>query len=146
MVLTTRDFDKWYKSASDTIYALTQAIPAWIKLLPRGRKTDEMVNGIVWDGVFEGKFEDKAYAEKVFHAHIEKVKAVIPPERLLVMEVKDGWEPLCAFLGCEVPDTPFPHVNETADFVKRIRMMKMLGWMPWVTLGAAALIAYLMFQ
>ncbi|WP_344588545.1 sulfotransferase [Actinomadura vinacea] len=29
-------------------------------------------------------------------------------ERLLVLEVKDGWAPLCAFLGLPVPDEPFP--------------------------------------
>jgi len=25
--------------------------------------------------------------------------------------VNQGWEPLCAFLGVEIPSTPFPHKN-----------------------------------
>ena len=25
----------------------------------------------------------------------------VPPERLLIFDVKAGWEPLCKFLGCE---------------------------------------------
>jgi hypothetical protein len=45
------------------------------------------------------------------------VRETIAPERLLVFDVKEGWEPLCAFLGVPVPeDEPFPHVNDTAAF------------------------------
>ena len=28
----------------------------------------------------------------------------------------DGWGPLCAALGVEIPDEPFPHVNSTEEF------------------------------
>jgi Sulfotransferase domain len=51
-----------------------------------------------------------------FIAHNEEVTRTIPPERLLVYEVKDGWSPLCKFLDVAVPDTPFPRENSTADF------------------------------
>ena len=42
------------------------------------------------------------------------VRAAIPPDRLLEFEAKDGWEPLCAFLGVPVPDEPYPRANERA--------------------------------
>ena len=42
-------------------------------------------------------------------------KAIIPSDRLLVWNVKDGWEPLCKFLGKPVPDIPIPHDNVTGD-------------------------------
>jgi hypothetical protein len=42
--------------------------------------------------------------------------AALPPERLLVFDVTEGWEPLCAFLGVPVPDAPFPHVNSAEEF------------------------------
>ena len=42
------------------------------------------------------------------------VKASVPPDNLLVFECREGWEPLCAFLGVPVPNEPFPHVNEGA--------------------------------
>jgi Sulfotransferase domain len=45
----------------------------------------------------------------------------VPPERLLVYEVGDGWEPLCRFLGVPVPDEPFPHVNATEAFRAGLR-------------------------
>ena len=33
--------------------------------------------------------------------------------QLLIMEIQDGWEPLCAFLGVPVPDVDFPWLNKT---------------------------------
>jgi len=44
------------------------------------------------------------------------VRATIPRERLLVFDVSEGWEPLCAFLGVPVPSTAFPRVNSTQEF------------------------------
>ncbi|MCB1618271.1 MAG: hypothetical protein KDI08_06120, partial [Pseudomonadales bacterium] len=31
-----------------------------------------------------------------------------------------GWEPLCEFLECPVPDSPFPQVNSTEEFQTRM--------------------------
>ena len=43
------------------------------------------------------------------------VKSVVPKEDLLVWNLKDGWEPLCTFLGKEIPVGPIPHDNKTGD-------------------------------
>ena len=40
---------------------------------------------------------------------------MVPKEDILIWNVKDGWEPLCSFLGKEVPDGPIPHENRTGD-------------------------------
>ena len=60
------------------------------------------------------------------------VQATVPPERLLVFNVKQGWAPLCEFLGKEVPDEPFPFVNETEDLNKARRVMVIVShaWLP----------------
>ncbi len=39
-----------------------------------------------------------------------------PPEKLLVFEVSEGWEPLCRFLGKPIPDVPFPRINDGESF------------------------------
>ena len=44
-----------------------------------------------------------------------KVKKTVPPERLLVWNLKDGWEPLCTFLNKPVPSEPVPRENTTGD-------------------------------
>ena len=48
--------------------------------------------------------------------HIDDVKRAIPKERLLIFESKDGWEPLCKFLGKEVPNSPYPRSNQKENF------------------------------
>jgi hypothetical protein len=62
---------------------------------------------------------DRAFMVDYFQRHTEAVKAAFPPERLLVYEVKQGWEPLCAFLGVPVPDHPFPRENSREEFKAR---------------------------
>ena len=53
---------------------------------------------------------------QAFERDVAAVQAALPPERLLVFEVKDGWQPLCTFLDQPVPDVPFPRTNNTAEF------------------------------
>ncbi|WP_194243957.1 sulfotransferase [Nonomuraea phyllanthi] len=50
----------------------------------------------VMDRVFDGRIGDRAHVLGVFERHVAEVKAAIPAERLLVFEVGQGWEPLCA--------------------------------------------------
>ena len=36
------------------------------------------------------------------------------------MECAEGWEPLCRFLEVDVPETPFPRLNDSKMFIDRI--------------------------
>jgi hypothetical protein len=49
------------------------------------------------------------------------VQQRVPPDRLLVYEVREGWEPLCRFLGVAVPATSFPHLNDRLEFQSRTK-------------------------
>jgi hypothetical protein len=51
-----------------------------------------------------------------FHRHVETVRQTIPADRLLPFDVKQGWRPLCQFLGVPVPRKDFPNTNNTRDF------------------------------
>jgi len=148
IVLTTRSFESWYESASDTIYAVTTGIRGWLLIVPRARKIKEMVYGTIWDRVFHGQFENKSAAKAVFEKHEADVKAAFPAERLLVFHPKEGWEPLCAFLGKPVPAEPFPNVNDREDFRTRVTLLGRLRVLPWVLCGLtlAAIATYAAFQ
>jgi hypothetical protein len=138
VILTVRDTDAWYRSASATIHRLMRVTPAWLRWFPRMRMTAEMLHGIVWDGVFHGRFEDAEASKRIFRQHIEDVKARVPPERLLVFNVRDGWQPLCEFLGVPVPEgAPFPHLNESARMRRLIPVLRLLGVLPYLLLAAA---------
>lgn len=125
VILSTRDFDSWYKSAANTIYQsgpnLTQKVLLSFQLPFSSRlrkliKVVKFANKVVWQEEFAGKFEDKAFAKSVFEQHHEAVKRSISPEKLLVYHVKDGWEPLCQFLDKPVPTETFPRVNQQVAF------------------------------
>jgi hypothetical protein len=45
--------------------------------------------------------------------HNAHVRQVTPPHKFHMMELKQGWEPLCRMLNVEAPETPFPRVNDT---------------------------------
>jgi hypothetical protein len=83
-----------------------------------------MTEEIIWQGTFDGKFEDKHHAIEVFNRHNEEVQRRVPQEQLLVYEVKQGWGPLCAFLGVEEPDKPFPRFNDAAEMRRRVVAMR----------------------
>lgn len=149
VILTTRSFDSWYESASETIYPVTEKIPGWMSVIPKVRKIKKMTRNAIWDRVFDGRFEDRDHARKVFEQHEADVKATIPADRLLVFHPKEGWGPLCAFLGEPVPDTSFPNVNDRADFRKRVAAFTWLNRAPWILgalIAAGAIAAALAFQ
>ena len=107
VLLSVRDPERWYASVINTNYSQG----------PVESDHGAMARAVIWDGTFHGRLEDKAYALAVYAQHLAEVKAHVPAERLLVYDVKQGWEPLCAFL--DVPmhtNTPFPHLNDTASF------------------------------
>ena len=119
VLLTTRDPEAWYASAEATIYKSNTMKPP-----PSMQPFVEMVNALLWQHDFNGKFEDKAYAIETFNAHNEEVKRSVPADKLLVYEVTQGWEPLCQFLEVDTPqDTPFPHLNDRLSFQERVVAM-----------------------
>lgn len=121
VLLNVRDAEGWYRSCLNSIW---EAKEMGLRGELRGSDTEnaprpevmQMINDLIWNGTFHGRFLEKEYAFEVFHQHIADVKAKVPADQLLVFEVKQGWEPLCEFLGVPVPDEPFPHLNDTASF------------------------------
>jgi Sulfotransferase domain len=109
VILTIRDPQKWYESTKRTVYTMAD--------IPDPSPVLQMDNRLVWEQTFNGDFENRQRAIEVFEQHNEEVRKHIPPEQLLVYEVKEGWEPLVEFLGVVAPkDEPFPHLNDTQAF------------------------------
>ena len=131
VILGMRDAGSWYNSASTTIYQMSQNFPKWIRLIiPRADRLFKMIDKTVFGEPFSYKFEDKEAAIKVFNDHVDEVKRSIPKERLLIHSAKDGWEPLCAFLDVPVPEEPYPWVNDSKVFARRLMFIKFLSWLP----------------
>jgi len=106
LVLTTRDADAWYDSVANTIS---------FSFGPENNPAS-FGRAVIGETVFGGRFADRAHAIEVFEAHNRAVRAAFSGPRLLDYQVRQGWEPLCAFLGVPVPAEPFPRVNTTEEF------------------------------
>jgi hypothetical protein len=70
---------------------------------------------------------DEEAAVAAFHRHAAAVSEVLPADRLLVFDVREGWGPLCDFLGVEQPDEPFPHLNDAQTMQRNIEQMMATG-------------------
>ena len=62
------------------------------------------------------RMTDRAHATRVFREHIAEVQSEIARDRLLTFDLRDGWEPLCAFLEVDKPEIPFPKTNSSKQF------------------------------
>lgn len=138
ILLNVRDPEKWYDSMFETIWAIQKAFPFWFPPVVR-----KIHNEIIWKGNLKGVFEDREKTIAVYQEWIEEVKRTVPAEKLLVYEVREGWKPLCDFLGVPVPEKPFPHINERKNFIRIIWLLKVLNWLvPVVVIAFAVLIVF----
>src|SRR5206468_11095804 len=69
---------------------------------------------------FGNRIDDRAFMTEAFERHNAAVRSAVPPERLLVYEVGEGWQRLCQFLGVPVPTAPFPRVNSREEMQRRL--------------------------
>jgi hypothetical protein len=130
VILTVRDPASWYESTRSTIHELrrltTGPLPVRAAFAlagpfaPGPTGTVRLAEHLVWEDTFQGRFRDRDHAMEVFERHNEAVRRQVPPERLLVFDVREGWAPLCDFLGVEAPDEPFPHLNEAREMRRRL--------------------------
>jgi hypothetical protein len=117
VVLTVRPEADWWRSFESTIReALAGDNPA---APPHVRAQGAMARRIVFELTMQGR-TDQASALAAYRRRREEVEAALPKERLLVLDVAEGWAPLCGFLGVPVPDTPFPKTNSTGEFRQRL--------------------------
>lgn len=119
VLLTERNPQQWHKSVMNTIWPTT--VTGLQSDDPRVRKGAQMAMEVIWEPVFHGRIEEPEYAIARFLEHNQRVKDEVPASALLVYEPGQGWEPICDFLECAVPDVPYPSVNSTEDFQKRVR-------------------------
>jgi Sulfotransferase domain len=120
VIHTMRPEELWWKSFSTTIAKLMSDFKDML-LPPHVRSMVDVAMELIAHETFRGKFAEKDSAIAAYRLRAEQVRSAIPPERLLVFDVADGWEPLCRFLDHKVPNTPFPNMNSNEDFWKLVR-------------------------
>lgn len=133
VILSTRAFEGWYESVKNTIYVAgpktqLQKLKLKLRLLSDKRLRKVMscrmfVKHYLWKILFQDRFEDKEFVRKIWEEHHRDVNEYVPKAQLLIYDLREGWEPLCNFLGVKIPSTSLPHLNKKEDFNE---MMKSL--------------------
>lgn len=106
IILTVRDPDEWYDSFSATILKLMEQRGHIDN--PHVSSLVDMGHVLIEEGEFDGRIHDRDYAIAMFNKRTADVQAAFPSSRLLTFDVREGWDPLCRFLGVEVPAISFP--------------------------------------
>jgi len=109
VILTVRDPRRWLES--------WQALQETSKRVHNATKGDPLMQkwGELMQALHARTFGDKAGESatmRIFKKRVAEVRETVPPGRLLIFDVQQGWAPLCDCLGCPVPDVPFPHLND----------------------------------
>jgi hypothetical protein len=141
VLLTVRDADTWFPSLrrlltegpGSVVDRETGAPPAgpaatMFKLRPLLTMIGQAYFGTDWSPGEDLIDRDAVVA--AYHRHIETVRAAVPADRLLVFDVRQGWEPLCEFLAVPVPDEPFPRLNDAEWMARALERMRVEGRMP----------------
>jgi len=132
VVLVERDEESWLRSSRTSLEMVFDPFAVWFH-----RWVEPAIGS--YSGPAAARFhagwfraytvEDAmANARERYREHNETIRKMVPPERLLEFKLADGWGPLCEFLGKEVPDVPFPRVNEAAEFEEMKGKMLALHW------------------
>jgi hypothetical protein len=110
VLLSVRDADAWWTSASQTIFDAMRQPPPDPAMGDWYRMVQRMMHNFTPD------WTDRTAAIAAYKRHNDAVRATVAADRLLEWHPSDGWAPICAALGASVPDEPFPRVNTTEEF------------------------------
>lgn len=135
VIHTTRDAETWYESMKNTVFWAINPDP--------GRKFRIMIrfpfsstirkrsrvfkyNKRMMKRFFGEDLGNKAKVIDRYKTYNDQVLASIPKDKLLVYDIRSGWEPVCEFLQVPVPKIPFPKSNTTEEFLHNMKhnMMK----------------------
>lgn len=105
VILSVRDPEAWYKSASDTIFLAIDPANPWMASMRK-----------LFADRFCDRLEDRSAMIAAFEKHNDEVRRRVPSSQLLEWAPGDGWEPICKRLGVSVPEAPFPITNTTDEF------------------------------
>ena len=125
-ILTVRDERKWLNSVSahlkNNATAERRSMDAEMPLRPFARA--KLYNGDLWFN--EEHIEDYLNTYREYNRGVEQYFS--DRDDLLIMDIErgDGWEKLCGFLGCPVPDKPLPWKNRRS--LRRRLRRKLKYW------------------
>ena len=123
VILMVREEDAWVQSLSyhfESLYAARSKVA--MLLSPTAKKMSYVLKSFLNAaiGSTDSKYKSTCVFRKRYRIHNDRVKSIVPANKLLVYNVKQGWKPLCDFLKCKVPTIAFPHENIKAEIMSTL--------------------------
>lgn len=121
VILTIRDLDAWHRSSEANIIGINDSpLLNFLALLDTFfLKRWLRMACLTLYGQFQSEETFRKRGKEIHAAIHDEIRHIVPKERLLEYRLGDGWDPLCKFLGHEIPRMPFPRINESAEFKDR---------------------------
>ncbi|XP_023340279.1 uncharacterized protein LOC111710426 [Eurytemora carolleeae] len=159
VLLNVRDPIKWYESVKNSIFRLHMTARCWpctwfTALIGQAESIElvaqlsELIPSYSSEemSMFSAVAAGQSQAVQFWTEHVNQVKSTVPADRLLVWDVREGWEPLCQFMDLPIPDEPFPRVNDTASIEGARKRILYSSWFFVVFLPAFMLLAAWSFE
>lgn len=149
VIITTRDKSKWaqsWLSVTPAAFVPYQRPFSWVPSLRElaAFNSEVMIN--VPTNYHPELYDDVPTLEAGFEAWNDYVRRTVPPERLLEFDVRQGWGPLCEFLGEPVPGGAFPHINDRVVVDVIVKVFVAITWVWPVLLALPFLAIYLLVR
>ena len=127
VILTVRDSeDVWAESLVNYLSLVSSVLPNWYRVFPLANVMMNFYTAMRCAAYGSEDLSMSPLYKKKYREHNDRVQAVVPADQLLVFNVKQGWQPLCEFLGCEVPSQEFPRSNVAGSSLKSSPYVKMM--------------------
>lgn len=128
VVLTIRDREEWLISMRKSILKILSwrswTVLGWFDGFSHRYWTFlNYTTSVISKGTPAYKTAADPALRESFDEHLQKVRTLVPKERLLEWHASHGWGPLCEFLDLPVPKGEFPHLNEPTSLVDLRRWM-----------------------
>ncbi|KAJ4321810.1 hypothetical protein N0V84_005105 [Fusarium piperis] len=128
VILVERDIEKWYNSMVPVVQDSTK--PRFRAFVTGLANYTGYTSGPACFRMQQGWTRSESPNDVVknlkttYVRHYKYVRETVPSDQLLDFQLTDGWGPLCRFLGKEIPDVPFPHVNDAVEYKARGKRLR----------------------
>lgn len=117
VICTVRDPDAWAKSmgelASTSFQTALSILLFWVPCLRHFPRWVDLLHAGRWGELYTLPGEKPTFGRQTWERHMDHLQRVVPKERLVLYDVRDGWEPLCRILSVPIPEnTDFPRIND----------------------------------
>jgi len=125
VILSVREEDSWLESLVRQLDSLDASGSKVAPMLSQtARKMAHVYRSFLNAAYGSCNTKSTYVLRKRYRIHNHRVKSIVPADKLLVYNVKEGWKPLCEFLECEVPTVAFPHENIKSEITNTIMMTR----------------------